>query len=197
MKRAMLGLALCGGASSRMGENKALLEVRPGVTQLEYALGLLGLVCSRVAAGVGRERREDLALPAGVEQVVDEREVGGPMASVLGALRGAGDKAVLVIACDMPFLEASLLVQLVNRRDREAFATAFVAGDGAPEPLCAVYEPRCLAAMEALAREGKTSLRRFLLDVAVERIALERPQLLASVNERSQLEAARRHFASR
>ena len=48
-----MGVVLCGGMSSRMGTNKALLEMRPGVRQLDYAISLLAGACGRVAACTG------------------------------------------------------------------------------------------------------------------------------------------------
>lgn len=192
MKRDILGMALCGGASSRMGEDKAALRVRPGLTQLEYALGLLGLVCCRVAAGVGPAGRAGRELPDGVEAIADAAEVAGPMAGAIAGLRAADGWPLLLLAADMPFLEASHLVQLVNRRDSAKLATAFVAADGQLEPMAALYEPGCLALMERHAAEGKSSLRRFLGGVPVERIALDRPELLASVNDPEALARARR-----
>lgn len=195
MKREMLGLALCGGESRRMGEDKALQTVRGGRTQVEYALELLGLVCDRLAVSVGPSSRGGLARELGVPLVADEPSIKGPMSGVVAGLRLANGLPLMVVACDMPYLEPSIMVQLANRRDTEAMATAFVASDGFPEPMCAIYEPGSLAVLEALSREGKTSLRRFLQEVAVERIALERPQLLASVNDRAQLDEARRRLA--
>src|SRR5690606_1017464 len=126
MKRDILGMALCGGASSRMGADKATLSARPGATQLEYALGLLGLYCKRVAAGVGPAGRGARARPEGVERIEDAPEAGGPMAGALAGLRAAGGWPLLLLAVDMPFLEASHLLQLASRRDPTKLATAFV-----------------------------------------------------------------------
>ena len=195
MKRPMLGLALCGGASRRMGESKALLEIRPGLTQLAYALELLDSVCEDVAVGIGPVPRSEFDLSVSVAIILDAPDTRGPMAGVIAGLRHATGRPMLVIACDMPYLEPSLLVQLVNRRDASQLATAFVATDGSPDPMCAIYESASLATLEALAKEGKSSLRRFLLESPVERIPLDRPELLASVNDRRELDEARRRLA--
>lgn len=193
MKRPILGVALCGGRSSRMGADKARLEVRPGITQLEYTAQLLGAVCEEVALGVGRGADRS-SFPAGFRLIEDAAEVDGPMAGVLAALRASAGRPTLVVACDMPYLEARHLVQLVNRRDPEKRATAFLAGDGSPDPMCALYESNCLPALEACARRGWSSLRRFLAETEVERVVADDPAFLASVNDPAALAEARSRF---
>ncbi|MBD5781687.1 molybdenum cofactor guanylyltransferase [Pelagicoccus sp. NFK12] len=194
MKREILGVVMCGGASARMGRDKASLEVRPGEEQLERQLRLLALYCGKLAASVGPSDRSQRVLPTGVEAILDVEGLGGPMAGIVAALRFARGIPVLALACDMPFLDASHLFQLVNRRDPEALATAFVACDGMPDPMCAIYEPRCLPELESLGGAGKSSLRRFLQDRRVERVEVENPQFLASVNDPRELEEARRRL---
>lgn len=191
MKRDLLGVALCGGASRRMGSDKAALIVRPGVVQLDYVLGLLDLICQQRAASVGRAGGAERLLPSDVARICDAEGIAGPMAGVVAALRFARGKAILVCACDMPYLEARHLVQLVNRRDPEKAATAFLASDGSPEPMCAIYEAACLEQLEARAAQGNQSLRDFLRESSVEPVAVDEPESLASVNDPAALRRAR------
>ncbi len=176
--------------------DKALIEVRPRVSQLDYQLGLLEPFCSRLAASVGSASNEDRALPDGVARVFDLPEVEGPMSGLIAALREAAGLPVLAVACDMPFLEPAHLVQLLNRRDARALGTSFLAADGMPDPMCSVYEPSSLPVLEGLAAEGKWSLRRFLLENEIERIEVGKGLFLASVNDPDQLELARRSLGS-
>ncbi len=196
MKRELLGVVFCGGKSRRMGMDKALLKIRPGVKQLDYQLGLLEPFCSRLAASVGSASNEERILPTGVAPIFDLAEVEGPMSGLIAALREAAGLPVLAVACDMPFLEPAHLVQLLNRRDARALATSFLASDGMPDPMCSVYEPASLPVLEGLAAEGKLSLRRFLLENRTERIEVGESLFLASVNDRDQLESARRSLSS-
>lgn len=193
MKREILGVALCGGSSSRMGEDKTGLVVRSGRTQLGYALELLGQVCQRTAAGVGIDGKR--ILPQGVDLIEDVEGVPGPMGGVLASLRDSSGWPVLVVAADMPYLEVSHLVQLVNRRDEEKDATTFLASDGKPDPMCTLYEPTCLPLMQTAANEGIFGLRRFLESVDLERVEHTRPELLASVNDPEELKRARRELS--
>ncbi len=178
-----------------MGRDKASLEVRPGQVQLERQLELLELYCRKLAVSVGPPTRQKRTLPERVAPIEDVEGLEGPMSGVLAALRAAEGWPVLAVACDMPYLEASHLLMLVNRRNPEMLASAFVASDGMPDPMCAIYEASALAELEALAAEGKGSLRRFLQGPRVERIAVEKPLFLASVNDSHDLDAARRRLS--
>ena len=74
-------------------------------------------------------------------------------AGLLAAHAYAPAAGWLVVACDLPLVDASLLKELVAHRDAGRPATAFRAStDGEPEPLCAIYEPALLAQLAKQAR---------------------------------------------
>ena len=82
--------------------------------------------------------------------IVDRLPDAGPIGGILAALHAHPQAAWLVLACDLPFLDAATLQQLIAARDPRRLATAFRSShDGKPEPLCAIYEPASLAAIEA------------------------------------------------
>ncbi len=195
MKREMLGVVLCGGRSERMGADKAELEVRPGIRQLDYLLDLLAMVCDERAACVGPQSVAKRALPPRVSELFDEEGLGGPMAGIVAALRFAAGKPVLAVACDMPYLEVRHLVQLVNRRDPDSLATAFRSEDCLPEPMCAIYEAAALPVMENRIREDRLSLRGLLQEGPAELIDCDEPEFLASLNDAEALQKARFFFA--
>ncbi|EDY84744.1 hypothetical protein VDG1235_4377 [Verrucomicrobiia bacterium DG1235] len=173
-----------------MGEDKATLEVRPGISQLDYLLGLLDTVCTKRAICVGSNPGSEREVSHEVDTLVDAAETSGPMAGVIAALRVARGLPVFVLACDMPFLEVAHIVQIANRRDASKLATSFLASDGKPEPMCSIYEAEALPLLEALAAEGRSSLRRFLEDADIERVEVSEGQFLASVNDRVELDRA-------
>jgi molybdopterin-guanine dinucleotide biosynthesis protein A len=196
MTTAILGAVLCGGFSRRMGTNKALLEMRPGVRQLDYVVDLLRRVCGEVVVSVGPRDRHPVLPLSGVRPIYDVDDAQGPMAGIIAALVDARGRAVLAVACDMPWLEAPMLERLIGGRNSAKMATAFVAADGKPEPMCAIYEPGCAVALEQLARQGRAGLRRFMDGAEVELLELDNPELLASVNDSSQLHEARSRLTS-
>jgi len=101
----------------------------------------------------------------------------GPLAGIETALRWAmemGRPGALVIACDMPFVSAALLREIVQRAisgDADAVVPES-AGRRGMEPLCAWYSVRCLDAVERALASGERSLMALVASVRAERIAL-------------------------
>ncbi len=68
------------------------------------------------------------------------------------------------VACDLPFLDAATLDQLIAERDPARHATAFRSvHDGLPEPLCAIYEPGSREPILHYVEAGGSCPRKFLL----------------------------------
>lgn len=195
--RALSGALLCGGLSSRMGTNKAMVEMRPGIRQLDYGLGLLASVCPRVLACTGPSGRWSLDLPSSVARISDTDEASGPMAGIIAALVAAGGEGVLALACDMPWVDETILECLLAARNDAKHATTFIATDGKPEPMCAIYEASALEPLKQCARHSRGGLRDFMRRVPIEIVPMHNPGRLASVNNLYELKDAHRFFAVR
>lgn len=189
------GLVLAGGHSRRMGRDKAALE-HQGRTQLERAMELLRPLCISVHVSVRADQRQD-PLRARFPQVVD-RGFEGPAAGIHSAQQQDPDCAWLVVACDLPLLDAGTLRHLVSRRDPARMATAYRSShDGLPEPLCAIWEPASGAALESHLTRGKHCPRKFLINADVLLLDQPRPEALDNMNTPEDLAAAQaRHAAS-
>jgi molybdopterin-guanine dinucleotide biosynthesis protein A len=156
----VVGAILAGGKSRRMGADKVRLRVG-GRAVLP---GLAELLASRLAEVwvVGRTP-EVLGLPAFVRWQQDLRPGQGPLGGIATALRVAGGRAVLAVACDMPLLGGELIDFLLAGRRAEAPASVpRNPATGMLEPLCALYEPGALASIERAISEGKLSASRWL-----------------------------------
>jgi molybdopterin-guanine dinucleotide biosynthesis protein A len=177
----VFGLLLAGGRSSRMRRDKAALEYR-GRTQLEDAYALLASVTPRAFVSVRPDQVTD-PLRQRFPQIVDEHTDLGPLAGILAAQSAHPDAAWLVLACDLPFLDAAVLQHLLEHRNRQGYATAFRSThDGLPEPLCAVYEPKSVAALARYATGGKSCPRKFLIEHQATLLEPVRAEALDNVN---------------
>jgi molybdopterin-guanine dinucleotide biosynthesis protein A len=194
MSAPLHGLVLAGGRSSRMGSDKAALQYA-GRSQLERAFALLEPLVSRCFVSVRPEQRND-PLRARFAQIVDAvPDLEGPAAGILSALRAHPQAAWLVLACDLPFLDAGTLQHLIARRDPTRVATCFRSShDALPEPLCAIYEPAALAGLEQFVAGGRICPRKFLIRSGT--VPLEQPQAQAldNVNTPIELEDARQRL---
>ncbi len=152
------GLLLTGGASRRMGEDKALIELG-GQRLVDRAAALLTAVADPVIeVGPGW---------SGLPAVREDPPGSGPLAALsagAAALRAAGhDGSVLVLAVDMPRVGVELLRFLAGR---VGTATAVPRAGGHPQPMCARYGPDVLAAVDERLAAGGRSLRDLLETLA-------------------------------
>jgi len=154
---------LAGGASRRMGRDKATLRVG-GVELGRGVIGVAaGLANPVVVVAPDGHPAVALAAEAGVGRVADPGR--GPLAAVaaaLGAPQVREARHLLVLAADHPDLRVPLLSLLLDLRGLGE-AVACRRGRGL-EPLVAVYErvPALGAASELLAGSGDGSMRSLL-----------------------------------
>ena len=186
----LYGLVLVGGESRRMGRPKWALDYQ-GEPQAQRTARLLGAVCERVFLSV-RPGQPVEGAPE-VERVEDRFPAWGPAAGILSAMEAHPEAAWLVAACDLPFLDAPTLGDLVVGRDPLKLATAYRSayGDGLPEPLCAVWEPRARQRLLQAAGIGMACPRKVLIESEPRLLDLTNVRALDNANTPGEYEAAR------
>ena len=137
------GHVLAGGRSARMGRDKALLEIG-GQPLILSAVNLLKALTDRVVILGPAERYGFLDVPV-LPDLVPSR---GPLSAIYTGLEHSERAVNLFLACDMPLMEESFLRLLVERAPL-ADAVLMRLDDGSLEPLCAIYNRSCLAAVKA------------------------------------------------
>lgn len=146
------GVVLCGGASRRMGVDKAGLRppALAGRTLLEHAVGVLDAVADRVVLATGeRERYAEL----GRERVLDAEPGVGPLAGLVAALDGLRGEWLCVLACDMPRVGPATFRALLREAAARDLDVCLLESPAGLEPLCGVYRKTCRGpAREALGR---------------------------------------------
>jgi molybdopterin converting factor subunit 1 len=178
----LYGLVLAGGRSTRMGRDKAALTYGDGTPQLERALALITPHVARAFVSVRADQAAD-PLRARFAQIVDRHENLGPSAGVLAAQAEHPAVAWLVVACDLPRLDAATLAHLLRSRDPRRAASAYRSShDGLPEPLCAIYEPRSAAPFAAYVAAGGSCPRKFLLGADTLLLDEPDPRALENIN---------------
>ena len=178
---ALYGLVLAGGRSRRMGTDKALL-VQDGQTHLERAIELLTSVTDRQFVSTRRDQANDAARSR-FAQVVDRYDEIGPVAGILSALEEYPDVDWLVVACDLPNLDALTLEHLVNRQSRTRPFTAYRSStDGLPEPLCAIYRSDAQPIVRSFVEDGVVCPRKILIRSDTKLLNQPHPDALHNVN---------------
>lgn len=155
----LTGLVLAGGRSTRLGRDKATLEVagEPLVVRVGRALAS---VCAEVLVASGDGSRLD-GLPW--RQVADVVPDAGPLAGIVAALEVAGTPLVAVAAVDLPFVEPEVFVALAESWDGGVAVLPEV--DGRIQPLHAVWACAAAARLRAAVEAGARSPSALAVDL--------------------------------
>ncbi len=154
----VVGVVLAGGASRRMGQDKARLEI-DGVSLVERAATKLATVCDTVVIADGGRR----TTPRWTS--IEDGPGRGPAAGLLGAARHYPASDLLVLACDLPLVPEALLAKLAALLQRTADGgekAAVPRWQRGVEPLCACYRPAALTALSRRIAAHRYTLHRWL-----------------------------------
>lgn len=147
------GIVLAGGRSSRMGSDKASLLL-DGVSMLQRSIDRLGTVVDElVLVGAPGRPLPSVATDLPTELVEDPVEGEGPLVGIAAGLEACRGSAAVVVAVDMPLVEAELLRRLVERLD-EAHRWVVPFAEGRPQPLCSAFATSALAVLRAHLEAG-------------------------------------------
>jgi molybdopterin-guanine dinucleotide biosynthesis protein A len=170
-----------GGASTRMGTDKAFLRlgdellIELQLRCLQEAGAAQVLISGRVGVDYSR---------FGLTVVHDERPDCGPLAGLVTILKSTRFEKTLVLAVDMPAMTPGMLKKIVTLCGDHLGCVPV--DDRGFEPLAAAYSKRLLPLVEELLAAGRYSMREFVME-AVERglvraLELERAEQLRFIN---------------
>jgi len=156
----MIGLVLAGGKSSRLGQDKTRV-VHEGQTLLTRTATLLQRHFDQVYVS----SRHDIDTGGPWPVITDETERIGPAGGIITALRKF-EKPIFVLACDLPFMEDSIIERLMDAREKRprncVLTTWQLKDSGFIENLVAIYEPQSLPLLEDGVARGVFKLSRLI-----------------------------------
>ena len=154
---------LCGGRSSRMGQDKATL-LAGTETFLERAVR----VAREVADNVIVVARASQQVPPDVRVVHDPVENLGPLAGIAAGLAASTTDLNIVIACDMPLIKPAVLQRLVESIGDHDACVAVV--DGHASVLCGVYRSRVAPIAKQLLDGGERRVTALVDQIKTKRV---------------------------
>jgi molybdenum cofactor guanylyltransferase len=163
-------LILAGGASRRMGQDKAAI-VHQGQAMLTRTCGIALEVATaendRVIVLSRAEQNHQPLIPPNCELWLEPASApNGPLVALTWAFPKLQCDWVLVLACDMPNLEADRLQQ-ARQRLPTLTASAYVPRSPKGwEPLCAFYRGDLAESLTQFAKDGGRSFQNWLAGLA-------------------------------
>jgi molybdopterin-guanine dinucleotide biosynthesis protein A len=149
---------LAGGRSSRMGTDKALLEL-DGKPLLDIALEKCGgfsrvLISANDAAKYAR---------FGASVVPDLIPGQGPMSGFHAALKAAETDYVFFLSCDMPLVPEDFIASMAEKVQKKVPGTIQAVvpfAGGFWQPLCSIYHKSCVPLIEDALSRGEHRMRK-------------------------------------
>lgn len=149
----LTAFVLAGGHSSRMGSDKAFVELE-GKPLLTRMLALASAVALEVRIVGSKSKFGDYG-----RVIEDEFPDHGPLAGIHAALRSSSTDLNLILAVDMPFLEMDFLRYLAEQAAaKQSAVVTLPRAQGNWQTLCAVYRKPFLPIAEDALREGKNKI---------------------------------------
>ena len=153
-------LVLCGGQSSRMGNDKSMLQYH-NKPQRYYLYDMLQPLCKSVFISCNEAQANNIK--AGYTFIKDEKAFGniGPMTALLTAFSQHPNKNILLIGCDYPFLKAGEL-QIFSNQCKKLPVAFYNKEENIYEPMLAWYPFTCFDKLKTMFDEKQFSLQQFL-----------------------------------
>ncbi|MFB6291029.1 MAG: molybdenum cofactor guanylyltransferase [Candidatus Bipolaricaulia bacterium] len=146
---------LCGGDSSRFGEDKTRVEVD--------GIPLYKLIWSKLE---GKSDDVFLQIDPGDEYDLPARpdlvSEGGPLGAIYSALAHAEHDWLFVSACDLPYLDSRIVDELFLRTEEGTEVVIPRWKSGYLEPLTALYHSSVLSRLENILEGGTRKITDFL-----------------------------------
>jgi molybdenum cofactor guanylyltransferase len=151
----LTGIILAGGKSSRMRSDKGLIEFK-GKRLIEYSIELLGKYCDELIISSNNPAFSQFGITLAGDEVADK----GPLSGISSAMKKSSGEWNIVLGCDMPFVNATLIDLLIGSCDHTNGVVPV--HDGYFEPLAAIYHRTMADTFSLSLIQGELSLYHIL-----------------------------------
>ncbi|MDX9882681.1 MAG: molybdenum cofactor guanylyltransferase [Prolixibacteraceae bacterium] len=180
MKKELTGIILSGGKSSRMGQDKGLMDFREK-KMVQYSIDVLSHFTNCIIISSNDSEYRNFGFPL----ITDMYKDCGPVGGLHAALSASETDWNLVLACDLPFMNAELfhsLSALIDQQD----AILPIHSNGI-EPLAGIYHKQLSSFFAEKLQKREFKLHAILKERDIEYFdasgLLERyPKLFANIN---------------
>ncbi|PSB12606.1 molybdenum cofactor guanylyltransferase [filamentous cyanobacterium CCP2] len=197
-------IVLAGGQSSRMGQDKAFVQVDHMPMLLHVCTVARQCTDTVYVVTPWVERYQNLV--GDLVQFIPEQTSSdeflaqhGPLVGFAQGLAHVQSEWVLLLACDLPYLQAEVLQEWMTflpEVDETTVALLPRHPQGWWEALCGFYRRRCLESLEAFIPEGGRSFQRWLSHQPIQEIPLFDPQMLFNCNTPNDIKKAEEQLAN-
>jgi len=146
------GIILAGGKSSRMGEEKGLVEFR-SKRLIEYSIDLFQKLKYQIIIIANDNCYDSYGFPVYSDIIQDK----GPMAGIHTALQNSSTQWNAVITCDVPLIDFNVFRIIEN--SRHGYDAVMPRFNNRLQPLTAMYQTKCKDSFYSSIREDQLRVR--------------------------------------
>ncbi len=161
------GIILAGGKNRRMGTHKAFLRIGEKTIIEEIFAKFKGTFKEIIIVANETERFDFL----GVKVVADIIPLKGPLGGIHAGLLSSNSLYNFIVACDMPFINQSLVWSMLE--EMSGYDVTIAEYDGGLQPLCAIYSKNCIEPIRKQLSKDNLKVTDFFKDVKVKTIPQE------------------------
>ncbi|MBR7048047.1 MAG: NTP transferase domain-containing protein [Campylobacter sp.] len=183
MKNLPICVILCGGKSSRMGQDKTLMEFGEFSDLAHFQFAKMSEIFKSVFISA-KSQKFDPPLPI----LTDEFNKFSPMGAIYSILKNFKDSKVFIIPCDMPFVEISTIYELYeNSRDYDIC----VASDEIRQHnLCGFFDTAITKKALNLYENNNHKIANLLNSVKFKAVKFANSEQFHNINDKSDYEKA-------
>ncbi len=142
MKINITGVVLAGGESSRMGEEKSLMQFKEQKL-IEFSITALKPYCSEILISSSKNIHQTFSYRI----IADEYHKIGPIAGIHSALRNSHTDFIIILPCDSPMVKSQFVEYLLSQigENDKVIVPQYQSNK---EPLFAIYHKSILPVIE-------------------------------------------------
>lgn len=177
-------IILAGGSSSRMGEDKGLMLV-DGKPMIQHVIDVAKGVVENIIIVSNNKEYEKFGHPV----IQDEIKGKGPLGGIYTGLKNSKTQLSLVLSCDIPYVNASLLNLLISHSEDSDITIP--RKDDVTHQLMGVFSKRCLIKFKNALDDDKLKLITLFeqLNLNIVDASHFSGRLFTNVNEKNDIKA--------
>lgn len=146
------GIILAGGLSSRMGRDKALIQLDKHL-MIEKVIKLIHPFCDEIIISANKNKYHEF----GYQIVKDKYKKIGPLGGIITCLNKSNTELNLIISCDTPNISKKTILKLL--KESQNYDITLPYHNDRYDPLIAVYNRNCLEKLELMAKSSSYKLQ--------------------------------------
>jgi len=190
----LTGIILAGGKNSRISMTKALIQLGEQ-TIIGRTVQLFQKLFEEVIIVTNHFDDYDHLGANLVKDIIPET---GPLGGLYSGLQLSSNDYSFVVACDMPFIDPSIILHLKNCTFSGSYDVIVPEFNGFIEPLYAFYSKNCIPIILKYINQQNYKIRSFYSHVKVKEIPCHKFQTIEraffNINTREDLQQARRLY---